>query len=137
MKAVEIETRLRRIAWPAASADLRARVLSAAPVTSPAVSWSDRVWFSRTWRLAAVAVVLVAATVEYVSGPTRSSAAPESPRAVAEAGFVDETARQAGLSPEQAAALARRVAAAQQKPRSAVVFGGLTLEDLDPGGEPR
>jgi hypothetical protein len=137
MKPTDVETRLRQVAWPAPPADLRARVLSAVPVTSPAVSWSDRVWFSRAWRLTAVAVVLVAATVDYVSGPTRSSAAAESQQAVAEASFVDETARQAGLSPEQAAALARRAAAAEKNARSGSAFRGLVLEELDSGGEPR
>ena len=137
MKPVKIETRLRQIAWPAPSADLRTRVLSAAPVTSPAVSWSDRVWFSRGWRLAAVAVVLVAATVEYLSGPARSSVAVESPQAVAEASVIEETAQQAGLSPVEATALARRAAAAKKNARSRADFGGLALEELGPGGEPR
>jgi hypothetical protein len=137
MKPVDIESRVRQIAWPAPPADLRARVLSAVPATSPAVSWSDRVWFSRGWRLAAVAAVLILAVLESLSAPTRSPAGSASAQEVAEASFIDETARQAGLSPGAAAALARRVAAAQQKPRPAVVFGGLTLEDVDPGGEPR
>lgn len=137
MKPVDIERRVRQVAWPAPPADLRARVLSAVPATSPAVSWSDRVWFSRASRLAAVAAVLVLAVLESISSPARADAPALSSQAVAEASFVDETARQAGLSPEAAAALARRGAAAQQKPRSAVVFGGLPLEDLDPGGEPR
>jgi hypothetical protein len=137
VKPVKIETRLRQVTWPAPPADLRARVLSAVPVTSAAVSWFDRVWFSRRWRLAAVAVVLVAATVEYLSGPTRSSAATVSAQAVAEASFVDETARQAGLSPDEAAALARRAVAAEKNARSGVGFGGLNLDDPDPGGEPR
>jgi hypothetical protein len=137
VKPVKIETRLRQIAWPVPPADLRARVLSAVPAASPAVGWSDRVWFSRAWRLTAVAVVLVAATVEYLSGPTRSSAATGSPQAVAEARFVDETARQAGLSPDEAAALARRAVAAERRTRSHRGFGEIAPEDLDSGGEPR
>jgi len=137
MKPVDIERRVRQVAWPAPPADLRAKVLSAVPATSPAVSWSDRVWFSRAWRLAAVAAILILAVLESLSAPTRSPAVPASAQEVAEARFVDETARQAGLSPEAAAALARRVAAAQKTPGSAVVFGGLTLEDLGPRGEPR
>lgn len=137
MKPTDVETRVRQVAWPSPPADLRARILSAVPATSLPVSWSDRVWFSRAWRLAAVAVVLVAAAIEYVSGPTRPAAPAVSARAVAEARFVDETARQAGLSPEQAAALARRAAAAKKNARSIADFGGLALEDLGPGGEPR
>jgi type VI protein secretion system component VasF len=137
MKPADIESRLRQVAWPAPPADLRARVLSAIPVTVPAVSWSDRVWFSRAWRLAAVAAVLILAVLESMSGPAQSPAAPASARAVAEARFVDETARQAGLSPEQAAALARRAVAAERPARSGIGFGGIALEDLDSGGEPR
>jgi hypothetical protein len=137
MKPADIESRLRQVAWPAPPADLRARVLSAAPVTSPVVSWSDRVWFSRTWRLAAVAVVLVAGAMEYLSGPTRPPAPAVSARAVAEASVIEETAQQAGLSAEQAAALARRAATAARPAGSGIGFGGIALEDLDSGGEPR
>jgi hypothetical protein len=137
MKPTDLETRLRQVAWPAPPADLRARVLSAAPITSAAVSWSDRVWFSRAWRIAAVAVVLALAALEQVSGPTRPAAPAVSARAVAEARFVDETARQAGLSLDEAAALARRAVAAAKGARSGAGFGGIALEDLDSGGEPR
>jgi hypothetical protein len=137
MKPVKIEIRLRQIAWPSPPVDLRARVLSAVPVTSPAVSWSDRVWFSRAWRLAAVAVVLVAVAIEYVSGPTRPPAPAVSARAAAEASVIEETARQAGLSPEQAAALARRAVAVEENARSGAGFGGIALDDFDFGGEPR
>jgi hypothetical protein len=137
MKRVDVEARVRQMAWSAPPADLRARVLSAVPAASPAVSWSDRVWFSRGWRLAAVAVVLIAGAIEYLSGPARSATATMSPQAVAEASFVDETARQAGLSPDEAAALARRAAAAEKHTRPGVDFGGVALEDLDSGGEPR
>jgi hypothetical protein len=137
MKPADIESRLRQVAWPAPSIDLRARVLTAVPAASPAVSWSDRVWFSGAWRLAAVAALVVLAALNQLSGPTGPSAAPESPQAVAEARVIEETAQQAGLSPEQAAALARRAAAAEKNARSGSAFRGLVLEELDSGGEPR
>ncbi len=137
MKPAEIETRVRQIAWAAPGAGLRARVLASALVTSRAVSWSDRVWFSRTWRLAAVAVVLLLATLEQVPGSARSSAAVESQQAVADESFVEEAARQAGLSPEQAAALAYWAAAVEKNTHSGPGFGGIALEDLDSGGETR
>ena len=137
MKRVDVETRVRQIAWVAPPADLRARVLTAAPLPSPAISWSDRVWFSRGWRLAAVAAVLILVAVDQLSGPTPSPAGAASVRAVAEASFVDETARQAGMSPDEAAALARRAVAAEKGRRSGVGFSGITLDDLDSGGEPR
>jgi hypothetical protein len=137
MKRVDVKARVRRVTWPAPSAGLRARILSAVPATSPAVSWSDRVWFSRSWRFAAVAVALALAVLEQVSGPTRSRAATASAQSAAEASFVDETARQAGLSPEQAAALARRAVAAERPARSGIGFGGIALDDFDSVGEPR
>jgi hypothetical protein len=137
MTPAEIEARTRQISWPAPPADLRARVLSAAPVTSPVVSWSDRVWFSRGWRLAAVAAVLILAVLESMSAPARPPAVPASAQEAAEARFVDETARQAGLSPEQAAALARRTIAAERKARSGAGFDRIALDDFDLGGEPR
>ena len=137
MKPADIENRLRQIPWSAPSADLRVRVLSAVPVTSPTISWSDRVWFSRAWRLAAVATGLVLAVLESMSAPARSSATVVSAQVVAETSFVDETVRQAGLSPQEAAMLARRVVAAERKARSGLGFGATTLDDLDMGGEPR
>jgi hypothetical protein len=137
MKRVDVEARVSQIAWPAPSADLRARIISAVVAAVPPISWSDRVWFSRAWRLAAVAVVLVAGATEYLSGPTGSSTVTASEHMTAEARFVDETARQAGLSSEQAAALARRTAAAENGGRRGAGLGGITLDDLDSGGEPR
>ena len=137
MKPAEIEARTRQISWPAPPADLCARVLSAVPTTSLPVSWSDRVWFSRGWRLAAATAVLILAVLESMSGPARSPAPPASAQAVADASVIEETARQAGLSPDQATALARRAAAAKKNARPRVHFGGLALEDFGPGGEPR
>lgn len=137
MKLVDIEARVRRVAWPAPPPDLRARVLAAVPVTAPAVTWSDRVWFSRACRLAAVAAVLILAVLESMSGHTRPGGATVPPQAVAEASVIQEMAEQAGLSPEQAAALARRAAATERKARSGSGFGGMTIEDFDSRGEPR
>ena len=137
MKRVDVETRVRQLEWDAPPADLRARVFSAVPATSPAVSWSDRVWFSRRWRLAAVAAVLILAVVESMSGTARSATPTVSPQAISEASIIEETARQAGLSPEHAAALARRAVVAERRTRSGAGFGGIALEDLDSGGEPR
>jgi hypothetical protein len=137
VKSVDVEARVSRVAWVSPPADLRARVLAAAPVRQPAISWSDRVWFSRAWRFAAVAVVLILAALESMSAPARPPAVPASAQEAAEARFVDETARQAGLSPEQAAALARRAATAERPARPGNGFGGIALDDLDSGGEPR
>jgi hypothetical protein len=137
MKRVDVEARVSRIAWPAPPIDLRARVLSAVPAASPVVTWSDRVWFSRGWRLAAVAAVLILAVLESMSGPARSRALPASAQAIAEASVIEETARQAGLSPDQATALARWAAATDRHARSGAHFDRIALDDFDFGGDPR
>jgi len=55
-----IERRLGEVRLSAPSADLRARVLAAAaPLVERRLTWSDRVWFSRGWRVAAASVIVV------------------------------------------------------------------------------
>jgi hypothetical protein len=137
VKPVDVETRLRQFVWPAPRPSLRAQVLAEAPVTSPAVSWSDRVWFSRAWRVAAVLAFVALAGLELLSGPARSSISTMSPQVAAEASMVEETARQAGLSPEQAAVLGRRAAATETKAGSGARSSEIGLDGLDSGGEPR
>ena len=62
MTQAEIEKRIREMDRPASSAALRERVIAHAPVVAAPVLWSDRVWFSRSfrWSVAAAAVVLLA-----------------------------------------------------------------------------
>jgi hypothetical protein len=122
MQRAPIEERLREAGLPEPAPDLRGPVLAAARSHARSgVTWADRVWFSRRWRLAAVALFLALAvldrvpTVSGVPGDQRpGTAAAETARAAQEA------ARQAGLPPDQADALARRVliAASRPAPRS-------------------
>lgn len=112
----EIEGRLRRVTWPAPSSDLRDRVLSAAVVVSPPISWSDRVWFSRAWRLSAVAATLAIGLLDQFSGAHRSVAFTPAPQTLADARVIDETGRQLGLPPDVAASLAQRVITDASRP---------------------
>lgn len=84
MNRTDIENRVRQMSWPPPSPDLRRRVLSTAVVAEGAVTWSDRIWFSRGWRWAAAGVIGACAVLDYASTwpslPVRSAA----PQMVAE-----------------------------------------------------
>jgi hypothetical protein len=113
-----LEERLRETAWPEPGSDLRDRVLAAAvPRVRPSATWADRMWFSRRWRLAAVVLVLALVLLDRIP-VVPGSPSPDVPgfAAAETARAADEAARQAGLSPEQAAALARRALIAASQP---------------------
>jgi hypothetical protein len=129
----EIERRLRQARWPEPAAALRARVLAAAPVVNPRVTWSDRMWFSRAWRIAAAAVVVAAIAIESLPGTTDRTAFVASPQAVAEAQVIDATGREMGLPPDVAQALARRAVAMASRP-PADRQASLALQNLETGG---
>ena len=114
----DIEDRLRQLSWPDPSAGLRDRVLSTAVVTAQPITWSDRMWFSRAWRLTAVGAVLAIIVLDEVAGSTRSAVFTATPQAIAEAQAIDEAGREMGLPPEVAASLARR--ALSESPRTRV-----------------
>jgi hypothetical protein len=119
MKLTDIENRVRQITWPAPPDPLRARVLSAATLVTQPITWSDRVWFSRAWRLSAVATALLVIGLELQSSATRPAEPAPTPQALAEARGVEEIGRQAGLPQEAAASLARRTLSASS-PRAAM-----------------
>ena len=58
MKRRELEEAVRQLDWPQFDPALRARVLAAASLVEAHVSWSDRLWFSRTWRFVAAGLVV-------------------------------------------------------------------------------
>ena len=100
MTQQDIEHRIRQRVGPTSSPALRARVVAEAPAARP-VPWSDRVWFSRTfrWSVTAAFVALIA-----IGARDR-----QQPLAVtAEADVVRTVAIEAGLSEDAAASLARR-----------------------------
>ena len=135
MKPTDLEARVRAIAWPAPSPDLRARVLAAAPFIEPSITWSDRLWFSRTSRLSVAAAMLGLLTLDQFSG-TRETAFVPGPQAVVEAQAIEDTSRQLGLPADAAAVLARRVLA-ESRSRMTVRRIGPTADWLTEGGDSR
>ncbi|MEO8078436.1 MAG: hypothetical protein ABI818_19060 [Acidobacteriota bacterium] len=117
---------------PEPSARLRTRVLGAArPHVTPQVSWTDRLWFSRGWRLAAAAILLGLAVVERIPEASISgrhdvvsvAAALESARAVT------DTALDVGLRVDQADRLARQTLLAAMRPPPAALREDLAAAD--------
>ena len=105
----QIEDRVRELPWPAPSASLRERVMVTAVVTPHTITWSDRVWFSRAWRCAAVGAALAIVVLDQLSGAPQRPGFTASAQAIAEAQSIEETGRQVGLPPDVAASLGRRV----------------------------
>ena len=137
MKQTDIEERVRQLTWPVPSRGLRDRVVSAgAVVPRQSITWSDRMWFSRAWRLSAVAVTAVFVALEYLSGPPRVAGAPAPPHVLAEARAVDDIVRQLGLSADVAASLARRALFETAHP-SPADEGRTALREFVTEGEPR
>jgi len=97
--------RLRKAEWPAPSLELRARVVAVA-VRPRRTAWSDRVWFSRRWRvgLATAAVALVALDYWAVPGSAPVFSVPIQ----ADVQAIEDLARSAGLPDDAAASIARR-----------------------------
>ena len=133
MTQAEIERRLRDARWPEPAGALRVRVLAAARVADQRVTWSDRVWFSRAWRIAAAAAVVAAIASASLPGTTESTAFVAPPQAAAEAHVIDATGREVGLPPNVAQALARRAVAMAARP-PADRQPSLALQNLETGG---
>jgi hypothetical protein len=93
-------------------------------------------WFSRAWRLSACAAILVIVALESLAGPPRAAGVARAPQVVAEAGVVDETGRQLGLSSDVSASLARRALSASARPR-APEEGLAALREIAAEGERR
>jgi len=109
MRSRDLERRLREATWPEPSASLWARVRSLVVSPAPALSWVDRVWFSRAWRLSAAGVVvalvaLEAWSIQAVPGRVAPARLVEGPAAQA----LSETERELGLPAGVFASLARR-----------------------------
>jgi hypothetical protein len=109
LRTTDVEQCVRGASWPEPDPGFRDRVLAAAvPAVRPSVAWEDRVWYSRGWRLAAVAVSLALVAAEFVSAPAAKLSAGPTAAAAATAQTVMEVARQEGFTPEQSALLGRR-----------------------------
>ena len=128
MQREPIEERLLATGLPGPAADLRDRVVAVAgPHVRPGTSWADRMWFSRRWRLAAIALLLALFVLDGI--PFFSSARPSGfgPAAVETARAAEEVARQAGLSRSEADLLARRALFAASRPAPQEVAFGRAL----------
>jgi len=97
------------------------------------VTWSDRVWFSRVWRIAAAAALVTPIAIASLPGSTDRTAVVAPQQAVAEAQMIDATGREMGLPPNVAQALARR-AVAIAAPPPADRQASLALQNLEMGG---
>jgi hypothetical protein len=119
MTPTRIEDRVRRHAWPEPSPELRARVTAIATVSREQLTWSDRLWFSRAWRLSAIATVIVTIALEYFSGsPAASRSLTPSLTQDSAQAFVD-AGRQLGLPADVTALLARRALSEAPRMRAA------------------
>jgi len=116
MNRNEVDQRLRQMRWPDPPGDLRARVLAQATTRPEVITWSDRVWFSRTWRVSMAAVAIAILAARAWPGPDTSASSGPSAQAVAEANAIEEAGRDLGLPDAVAASLARR-ALAPSRPR--------------------
>ncbi len=132
MKRKDIEHRVREASSPRPSPQLRDRVLSAAVVSVPSITWSDRVWFSRTWRLSAVAVVLAVIVLDEMSGVAPSADVPAD--AIAEAQVIDDASWPPGLPPAVGALLVRRESLSDGRPHRVSPSIEMWLEELMPEG---
>jgi len=136
MTSTDLEARVRAIAWPAPSPELRARVLAATPLTGPSISWSDRLWFSRAFRLSVAVAVVGLITLDQLSGTRETAALVPSPWAAAEAQAIEDASRQIGLPAEAAASLLRR-ALAESRSRTTVQRIDATADWSTEGGDSR
>jgi hypothetical protein len=102
-----LEQRLRGMAWPATSAELRARVMQSAPRHEHRIGWIDRLWFSRAWRcsMAAAAVVIVLVG-QWAAARPEPSVPATSPLVQTQA--LEELVQQSGIPAAEAASLVRR-----------------------------
>ena len=106
----DLEVRLRDRPRRPVPADLKTRVMATAVLASPLATWWDRVFFSRTWRLAAVGIVLALLAADHWSGAWRPADSSATDRPVpAEVDAVAAVGGEIGLSPEQMRRLAARV----------------------------
>jgi hypothetical protein len=135
MNQRDTEERVRRRTWPAPSPGLRDRILSSAVLAPTPVTWSDRMWFSRAWRMAAVATVLAVIALDQVSGAGRSTSVPPTMQATANAQAIDDAGRQVGLPPDVAASLAQRVLSDASRQQSHVLSAATLQQLLESGGD--
>jgi len=108
MKLTDLERRVRDHAWPAPSSELRARVLAEATVVAPDITWSDRVWYSRTWRLGVVAAALALVAINQLSTSSAVCCPVGAMQTRAESDALVQASVEIGVPADVAASIARR-----------------------------
>jgi hypothetical protein len=126
MNSRDLDHLLRQVRWPEPPQELRARVLSQATVRPEVITWSDRVWFSRTWRLSTAAATVALLVVQLWSASKVPARFTQTPVVAAEVRMIEEVVREAGLPREFAVSIARREVA--RRPRA--VGARLVAEEL-------
>jgi hypothetical protein len=102
-----LEQRLRGMAWPAGSVELRARVMLSAPRHEQGIGWIDRLWFSRAWRLSvAAAAVAIALIGQWAAARPEPAVPPNSTLVQTQA--LEELVQESGIPAAEAAVLVQR-----------------------------
>lgn len=125
-----LEDRVREYQWPEISADVRQRVMSAGVAGAEPITWSDRVWFSRGWRFAAAAAVVVVIALDQLTGVTPQHLT-ATPQVMAEAQAIEAVAKEAGLPEQTAAWLGQRALLDASRPTPAAHSGATLLQILE------
>ena len=107
MRDTDLQASIRRAAWPDPSPELRARVLQDSALVERPLALTDRIWFSRGWRLSLAATTIGVIALGYLSGAS-AIVAPRMPGEMARIVAIEETMRDAGLPADEAAMFARR-----------------------------
>jgi hypothetical protein len=116
MNDINLERRVRNMRSLEPSDLLGDRVASIDLMTAPRVTWSDRVWFSRGWRLAAATAAIAALAVGAIPDRSNGGAITPSRQVLADAGAVQEAGQQVGLSADLSLRLARRIETLPRRP---------------------
>ena len=137
MNDIDLERRVRNMRRLEPSDRLRDRVASIDLITAPRVTWSDRVWFSRGWRLAAATAAFAALAVGAIPDRSDAGAITPSRQVLTDAGAVQEAGQQVGLSADLTLTLARRIEILLQRPTGRADDRTLDLDAAALDGERR
>jgi hypothetical protein len=137
MNEIDLERRVRNMRRLAPSDLLRDRVASIDLMTAPRVTWSDRVWFARGWRLAAAAAAIAALAVGAIPDRSDAGAITPSRQVLTDADAVQEAGLQIGLSADLTLTLAKRIETLPQRPTGRADDRGLGLGAAALDGERR
>ena len=131
----DIEQQLREAERQEPHRQLRARVLAAAaPLVRPGASRLERMWFSRTWRVAAVLAFFALAGLESASSQLVAPPAGGPSRQSDLAQTIESAALEVGLTPADVSALLARTLVATPVPAPSEGTNGVYLPGREPTG---